>query len=78
MRQQYFHLGKIYRDIVYINRVPVLVARAGKNRCSGVKHHRNSIGFGCAVDHLKFLNTGQIIVRKQQLVRRMNLDHANS
>jgi hypothetical protein len=41
-----------------------------------VKHDRNAIGFGGAIDNFQFLRPVQIIIRKKQLVRRMDLYHA--
>ena len=43
-----------------------------------MKHHRNAVGFGSAVDDFQFLDSVEIVVRKQQLMRRGDLDHANA
>ena len=63
--QQDLELGEIDRDIVNVDRISILVARAGEDRCPGVKHDGNSIGLGGAVDDFELLHSVQIIVRKQ-------------
>src|ERR1700757_1131726 len=75
MGQKYFQLREVDGDIVDVNRIAVLVPCSGENRRPSVKHDRNTVSFGCTVDNFQFLRTGQVVVRKQQLVRRMDLDH---
>ena len=76
--QQNFQPGKIDGHVVDVDRIAVLVARARENRGTGVKHDGHAIGFGGAVDDFQFLYAVQIVVGKQQLVRRVDLDHLNA
>src|SRR5579862_1983633 len=75
--EQNFQLGEIDGDIVDVNRITVLVAGAGENGCSGVKHYWNAIGLSGAINNFQFLHSGQVVIRKKQLVRRVDLDHLN-
>jgi len=68
---------KVDGDVIYVNRIAVLVASAGKDRSAGVKHDRDTVGFGGAIDDLQLIDPSQVIVRKEQLVWRVNLDHLN-
>src|ERR1700683_4510550 len=78
MGEQNFQLGKIASYIVHINGIGVLVASAGKDRRSRVKHHRHTVGLGSAVNDFEFLHTVQGVVGKQKLMRRMDLHHCDS
>src|SRR5439155_1380057 len=42
-----------------------------------MKHNRNSVGLCSAVDDLELLNAVEVVVGIEQLVRRVNLDHAD-
>ena len=64
MRQQNFEFGEIDGNVVKIDGVAVLVARAGKNRRAGMEHDRDFVGFGGAVDDFEFFDAVQIIVRE--------------
>ena len=64
MRQKDLQLGKIHGDIVDVNRIPVLISRAGKNRSPRVEHHWDSVGLSGAVYDLELLHPGQVSVRK--------------
>src|SRR5579863_7060391 len=75
--KQDFHLRKIYGNIVNVNGITVAVASPVKNRSPGVEHNRNSVGLGGSVDHFQFGNSILIVVGKQKLVRRVNLNHAD-
>ena len=77
MGEQNFHLRKIDGDIVNVNWIPVAIAGAVKNRCAGVEHDRNSIGLGGPVDDFEFGHAILVVVGKQKLVGRVNLDHAD-
>src|SRR3954471_16656594 len=77
MRKDDLELREIDCDIVDQNRITVTIACARKDGRSGVKHDRNAIGFGGAINSLQFLHSVQIIIGKKKLVRRMNFDHAN-
>jgi hypothetical protein len=77
VRQQNFEVGKVDSHIVYVNGITILVPRAGKDRSSGVKHDRNAIGLGRAVNDFKFLHPAEVIIGIEKLVRRMNFDHAD-
>src|SRR6202020_2176751 len=78
VRQQDFQFREIDGDIIQINGIAIFVARPGKNRRTGMKHDRQVVGLCSAVNNLQFLDTVQIVIRKQKLVRRVNFDHANS
>jgi len=64
VRQDDFQLREVDRNIVNEDRVAVAVARARKNRRSGVEHDWNAIGLRGAVDGLQFFHPIQIVVRK--------------
>ena len=76
--QEDFELGEINRDIVNVNRVAIFITRARKDRRPGVEHNRDAISLGCPINDFEFFNSMQIIVWKQQLMRRVNLDHAQA
>src|SRR5208282_803956 len=76
--QQNLHLGKIDGDIVNENRVAVTVARPVENGGSCVEHNWDSVCLGGPIDHFQFLHPVQIVVGKQKLVGRVNLDHADA
>src|SRR5262249_24483838 len=78
VRQQNFQLRKINRDIVNVNWIAVLVARAGKDRSSSMKHDWDAVAFGCAVDDLEFFNPSEVVVGIEELVRRVNLYHTDA
>src|SRR5581483_7174128 len=63
--EQDFELGKIHGNIVNVDGIAEFVARTGKNRSAGVKHHRNAVGFGGTVDDFQLLHAFQIIVGKE-------------
>ena len=75
--QQDFESRKIDRNVIHIHGIAVLVSGTGKDGCPRVKHHWDPIGFGSTINDFQFLDAVQIIIRKQELVRRMNLDHAD-
>ena len=52
MRQQDLHLGEIDGHVIDVNWISVGIARAGKNRRSGMEHDGNAIGFRGAVNNL--------------------------
>ena len=78
VREKNLQVREINGDVVNINWITVFVARAGKDRRSGVHHDWNSIGFCSAIDDLQLLNAVEIVVWIQQLMRRMNLDQPDS
>src|SRR5271165_3227664 len=61
-----------------MNRIAILVASPRKNGSPGVKHHGNAVGLSGSINDLQLLHAIQIIVGKQKLMWRMDLDHANS
>src|SRR5579872_6109394 len=75
--EQNFELWKINGDIVDVNGITIFVACAGEDGGSGVKHYWNAIGLSGAINNFQFLHSCQVVIRKKQLVRRMNLDHLN-
>src|SRR5262249_59615714 len=77
VRQQDLELWKIDCDVVDINGITIFIARAGEDRCAGVKHHGNSIRLGSAINDFQFLNAAEVVIGVEQLVGRMNFDHAN-
>ena len=78
MRQQYLQLRKIDGNIVDVDGIAIFVARAGKNRGPGVKHYRDTVGLGGAVDDLQLFDAVQVVVGKEQLMRRVNLDEPDT
>jgi hypothetical protein len=70
--QHNLELRKINRHIVNVNRVSIPVACAGKDRPAGVKHNGNTIALGSAIQKLQFLHPFEIVIRIEELVRRMN------
>ena len=78
VRQQDFQLGKVDGNIVDVDGIAIFIARAGKNRCPGMKHHRDAVGLSGAVDDLQFVHSCQISVGKQKLVRGMDFDHTDA
>jgi len=75
--QEDFHLGKIHSYIVNEDGIAITITRSGKNRSSGVKHDRDSVGLGGPIDDFQFFHAVLIGIGKQKLVRGMDLDHAN-
>jgi hypothetical protein len=73
--QEDFQLGEIDGYVVDVDGIAVFVAGTGEDRCAGVKHHWNAVGLSSAIDDFQFIYSGQVIVGKQQLVRRMNFYH---
>src|SRR5262249_648866 len=58
--------------------VAVFIPRTGKDGGSGMEHDGDAVCFRGAIDNFQFLDPAQIVVRKQQLMRRMNFDHTDS
>ena len=42
-----------------------------------MEHHGNAVCLGCPINDLQLFHAVQIIVRKEQLMRRMNLNHSD-
>ena len=76
--EQDSELGKINGHVVDVNGVAVFVAGSGENRGSGVKHDGDAIGLSGAIDDFEFVHAAEVIVRKKQLMRGMDLDHSNA
>jgi hypothetical protein len=52
-----FQLGEIDGDIIEVHRVAIFIARARKNRCTGVEHDGDSVGLGGTIDDFEFLHS---------------------
>src|SRR5450756_2146837 len=74
MCQHNLQVRKIDRYIVDVDRVPVLAARAGKDRCASVKHNRDAVTLRCAIQQLQLFHTIEVVVGVKELMRGMNLD----
>src|ERR1700691_4770153 len=64
VRQQDFEVREIDCHIVKVDRIAILVAGSGKDRCSRMKHNRDAIRLRGAVYDFEFLHSVQIIVGK--------------
>ena len=73
VRHQDLQLGEVDRHIVQINRVTELVSCSWKDRCSSMDNHRDPIRFRRTINGLQFLHAIQVVIRIEQLVRRMIL-----
>lgn len=43
-----------------------------------MEHDRDAVGFGGAIDDFEFFDAVNVVVRVEELVRRMNFDHADA
>ena len=78
MREQNFQLGKIDSNVIDIDGIAVFVACAREDGRASVEHDGHSVSFRGAINDLELFHASKVIVRKEQLVRGMDLDHANA
>ena len=78
VREDQLQLREVDRHVVREHRIRVEVARAGKHRRARVNHHRHSPRLTLAIDLGELRQIEPVRVRREELVRRMNLDHPDA